>query len=467
MIFARRSLSTIKVVASLLMVIFLFVGPQAPEAFALSVEDEEKLGREFLLKVKEYFEICEDGYVNQFINDLGRYLTKPLETIYFPFKFYVINDNSLNAFAAPGGHIFIFSGLIVAVDDVDQLAAVICHEIGHVSARHLSKRIEQQTKINIATMAGILAGIFLGGKAGAALATGSLAAAAQAQLHYSREDERQADQLGYKYMIDSGFRPGALIDALAKIEKGSWLGTDKVPAYLLTHPKGPKRMSNLESLLTDSEGPRKKPEAEHFKKAFPFFKVIVRAESTDPDKAERLFELEREKDPSGTLPEFGLGLVYKKRSEYKKAIQHLIRARNASPESIPILTNLGEAYLMDGQLGLAVEVLNEALDMAPANKAALFVLGLCYEKMENNVMSSEIFERLASFPPVEDQVYYHLGLSYGRRAMLGLAHYNFGLYFKKLGQLEKAKFHFNKAKENAGNDPGLKEKIGKEMKRGR
>lgn len=458
---------SLKVLALCLFITFLPLKGQRTTALALSVEDEEKLGREFVLKVKKYFELCEDDYANQFINELGNYLTKPLETKYFPFHFYIINDNSLNAFAAPGGHIFVFSGLIEAVDEVDQLAAVICHEIGHVSARHLSKRIDQNTKINIATMAGILAGIFLGGKAGAALATGSMAAGVQAQLHYSREDERQADQLGYKYMMSSGFEPGALIGALAKIEKGSWLGTDKVPAYLLTHPKGPERMSNLESLISSSNAAPSKPQAEIFKENFPLFKVIIRAESLDPDNAERLFKRDIEKDPSGPLPEFGLGLVYKKMSEYKNAINHLKRAKKAAPSSIPILTSLGEAYLMNGQVKEAVDVLEESLKLSPGDKATLFILGLSYEKIEDNVKSSEIFERLASFPPVKDQVYYHLGLAYGRRGILGRAHYNFAIYFKKLGETKKSKFHLKKAEEHSNSDPSLKEKIRKEMKKGR
>ena len=187
----------------------------------------------------------------------------------------------------------------------------------------------------------------------------------------------------------------------------------------------------------------------------------------DPDQAERLFLEDLEKDPSGPLPEFGLGLVYKEESEYKKAIQHLIKANNASPRSIPIMTKLGESYLMNGQLSEAVRVLNEALDMAPGDKATLFILGLCYEKMEDSVKATELFERLASFPPVKDQIYYHLGLAYGKRNMLGQAHYYFGLYFKNLGKMEKARFHFRKAEDASGNDPTLKEKIKKEMKKER
>jgi len=411
----------------------------------------------------EYFELVEDDFANQFLNDLGKYLSEPLKTRHFPFNFYIIKDNTLNAFAAPAGHIFIFSGLVEATDKIDQLAAVICHEIGHVSARHLSKRIEQNKKIGIITMAGLLAGILLGGKAGAALVTGSIAAGIQTQLHYSRDDERQADQLGHKYMKTSGFDPGALIEALEKIEKGSWLGTDKVPAYLLTHPKGPERMSNLESLLSGSSRISPKSRAAYFKRLFPFFKVILRAKSLEPHEAERFFLLEQSKDPSGAMPKFGLGLVYKEKSEYNKAIRFLTMAREAAPGEIPIMTSLGEAYLMNGQNSKAIEVLGAALELDTEDKASLFLLGLSHEKDKAHRQAIEVFERLVSLPPVKVQVYYHLGLAYGKKNRLELAHYNFGLYFKKLGENRKAEFHFRKAENLSGNNPSLRKKIRKEI----
>ncbi|MCP4669408.1 MAG: M48 family metalloprotease, partial [Deltaproteobacteria bacterium] len=109
-------------------------------AIALSVEEEKKMGREFLAKVREHFEFVEDDFASQYIGDLGQYLTAPVQTKHFPFNFYIVKDSSLNAFAGPGGHIFIFSGLVEAADRADELASVIAHEIGHVTSRHLAQR---------------------------------------------------------------------------------------------------------------------------------------------------------------------------------------------------------------------------------------------------------------------------------------------------------------------------------------
>jgi len=434
------------------------------KAFALSIDNEKKMGREFLSQIRRQFELLDDDFANQFFNDLGHYLIIPLETKHFPFNFYIVQDNTLNAFAGPGGQIFFFSGLIEGMDTVDDLAAVMCHEIGHVSARHLSDRIEQSKKIGLVTLAGILAGMLIGGEVAGALITGSMAAGIQAQLHYSREDERQADQLGFKYMKTTGFDPKGMISTLKKLNKGNWLGTDKIPPYLLTHPTGPERMSNLDMMLSYySPAPRKK-EAERFRALFPFFQTVVRARCMDPHDAEKLFTLELEKKPGTPLPHFGLGIVHLAGPEYDQAIRHLKKAREAEPGFIPILTKLGEAYQMSGQDREAISVLEEALKLDDANKSASFLLGLSYENLGKYEKAARFFERLKSFEPVKNEVYYHLGISYGRQDRLMLAHYNFGLYFNRLGRTEKARFHFQKALELSDDNPALREKIKKEIK---
>lgn len=447
-----------------IIVLCIFLSPFSlwkPTAFALSVEDEKIMGRKFMAYIREHFEFVENDFADNYINDLGHYLIKPLKPKYFPFNFYVVKENSLNAFAGPGGHIFFFSGLIGSMDTVDELAAIMCHEIGHVSARHIAERIELNKKIGFATLAGVLAGALIGGKAGGGLMAGTMAAGMQTQLHYSRKDERQADQLSFTYMKAGGFDPNGMIVMLNKIQKESWLGTDKVPAYLLTHPTGPERMANLDSMMTYYTPDLSRKETARFRELFPFFRTVVRAKSLDAHDAERLFNLDLEKNPDSALPHFGLGIVYAEKSEYEPAIRHLKKAREINPGFIPILTSLGEVYQMKGEYGEAISVFNEALKLDGEDKSALFLLGLSHEHLKEYGKATRLFEKLASFTPVKNEVYYHLGITYGRRDLLAPAHYYFGIYFKKLGQSSKAKFHFDKAKELAGNDSALIKRIHK------
>ena len=148
----NRHKSIIPAIVLLLFLSFqLYLGEST--AFALSTEEERILGQKFLIQIRQHFDFLNDDFAHQYINDLGHYLIRPLETKRFPFHFYVVKNNDLNAFAGPGGHIFVFSGLMNMMDEVDELAAVMCHEIAHVSARHLAYRFEQNKKIDLATHA--------------------------------------------------------------------------------------------------------------------------------------------------------------------------------------------------------------------------------------------------------------------------------------------------------------------------
>lgn len=459
-----RRASLIRLIALSLSLLFLrATWPWVPQAMALSIEEERKMGEEFMAQVRRQLQLMDDPFVNQYINELGQYLITPLETKSFPFHFYVIKDNTLNAFAAPGGHIFIFSGLILAMDKLDELAAVICHEIGHISARHLAQRLEQSKAIGIATLAGILAGMLLGGEMAGAVMTGAMAAGMQAQLNYSREDERQADQLSYKYMAPTGLDPGAMVSALNKIEKGSWLGTRKVPAYLLTHPTGPERMSNLQSMMTEYRPRPMSQEAERLEARFSAFKTVVAAKCLDPREAEGMFKKEIETDPTSPLPHFGLGLTYMEQSRYDRAIEELKRSAQGKSDFTPILMALAEAYQMSGRDKEAESLLEKVLKLDHGDKEALFLLGLTYENADRNREALSLFEKLSYLPPVRNDVHYHLGLLYGREKRLALGHYHFGLYYKGEGQPQKAGFHFKKARELAGGDTVLQQKIHKEM----
>jgi beta-barrel assembly-enhancing protease len=459
-----RPLLTIVVALVLLLVPAV---PSLPNAWALSIDEELIMGKQFLAEIKKHNVLLEDDYAEGYINSLGQYLLRAVKTRPFPFRFHIIKDNTLNAFSAPGGQIFFYSGLIEIMDNCDMLAGVMAHEIGHSTARHLSQRIDQNKKISLATLAGILAGAFLGGVAANALITGSVAAGIQAQLHYSREDERQADQLGFKYVTADGFIPSALTRALKKISQGNWMDTSKMPPYLLTHPTGPERMANLDSMAKQYKPGPPTAQVRRFRASFPVFKTVIRATCLDPYEAERFFQEALKRNPGEVLPHLGLGIVYMKRSEYSAAEDHLRTALRHAPHSLLILRTLGKVYQLEGKDRDAITTLKQALSLKHDDPDTLFRLALSHEDLEEYDDAIGILRRLASFRPTRKEVYYHLGISYGRLNKLALAHFNFGRYFKAGGEMQKASFHFRKAQELAQGDPSLLREISKSMEKPR
>lgn len=434
-----------------------------PPAMAISIEKETELGQEFLASIKRQFQFLDDEFAQNYINQLGKTLSQGIGVKPFPFHYYIIKQNDLNAFAGPGGHIFIYSGLISSMNDVDELAGVLAHEMGHITARHLSKRIEQGKKINIATMAAVLAGIFVGGKAGAALTTGSVAAGIQTQLHYSREDERQADQLGLTYASLAGFDPSGLIRALTVIQKNSWMESNKIPAYLRTHPTGPERISNLEAMLQYFHT-QASHEADRLKEEFPVFKTIVQSKCGNIEEMEQVYKnyLEQGKDVS--LAHLGLGIVYKGKSAYSKSVKHLKAALEGMPSCAAIWIELGEAYQLTGQNREAVSLFEKVLRQNPNDHKAMLLLAESYESLGQYEKAVSVLKRLSVWDNLDPKVYYQLGMAYGHLNRLALAHYYFGIYFKKLGRREKARFHFTEAKRLSKGDFSLQRKIDKASK---
>ena len=435
-----------------------WVGPA--EAF-LSIEDERQMGQKFVQSIRRQFEFVEDDFAEDYLNDLGQYLLLSVESRPFPFQFYLLRDNSLNAFAGPGGHIFMFSGLVAVMDSVDELAAVICHEISHVSARHLAERIEQAKMIGIATLAGMLASILVGGKGGTAVASGAAAAGIQKQLSYSREDERQADQLGFRYMTETGFDPGGMVQVLSKLEKGHWYGADTIPPYLLTHPGGPERMSNIEAMLSSGpeKGPAQQAGAGKYRDLFPFFKAGARAKGGDPHETEAYFLKEIEKAPDSAPAHYGLGILWQERSEYDKANTHFREALKSRPDCEPVLRKLAESHQLKGQDREAIQVLEKILRNNRQDRSSLLLLAKSYQNMENYSGAIRLYERLLLMKPLNDEIYHNLGVCYGRENRLALAHYHFGIYFKRMGETKKARFHFQKAEEFSKGDSVLMGRI--------
>lgn len=439
-----------------------------PRALALSIDDETRMGKEFVAQIRAHFELLEDESANRFLADLGQYLLRALETKHFPYRFYILKNNTLNAFAAPGGHIFVFSGLIEFMDSVDELAAILCHEIGHISARHLSQRIEQSQKITYATLAGILAGVLLGGGPIAeALIVGSQAAGIQAQLHYSREDERQADQLGFKYMAPTGFDPKGLLDALDKIQKENYAGSRQIPSYLLTHPTGPERLANIAAMIQGQTPHPRESEAADFGERFPYFKAVVQAKCLAPEDALKRFEPELKANPLSPAANFAAGIAYTEASEYGQAVRHLEIARKGAPDSVPVLNALAEAYQLSGNEKKALQILGRALEKDPTDKQALYLSGLSYENLGDCGQSIPFFERIIALGNARPDVHYHLGRCYGIQNRLARAHYHFGIFFTETGEKGKALFHFKKAEELGADDPVMMRKIQEAIERPR
>ena len=432
---------------------------------ALTLEEEEKAGQEFALAVKQQLKVIDDPFIDNYINDLGHYLLKSVETRHFKYRFYAVKNEELNAFAGYAGHVVVFTGLIRAMDEIDELAAVVSHEIAHVSNRHMSQQYNQYAKLTAASMLGMLAGILAGGgDASEAVMVGTMAAAQQKQLGYSRDAERQADQAGFKYALGAGFDPAAITKVHKKLQAG-YFGSNEVPAYLLTHPIGPERISNIESMLKTPYIIVSNEENLRLRKLYPIFRTVIMAKYEQREEMTSYFSSELEKNPDSPLANLGMGIILKEKGEYQDSITHLEKAVKALTDPTPAISYLSEVYQSNGDTERAVSILKEAIKKNGNDRISLLTMTTIYENAGDFDKTIEIYERLKLLEPVEDLIFYSLGYSYGKVNKLGLAHYNFGLFHERSKNIREAHFHFMEAKREAADNPELMKEIDESISR--
>ena len=140
-----------------------FILAQSGACFGFTLEDERKLGKEIYEKLQANNLIYKDKRVDEYVNAVGNRVLAHTDQHLFDFTFSVVNSSAINAFATPGGYVYLNKGLIAVVDNESELAGVIAHEISHITSSHIATQIEKSKKLNMATLAGLLAGIVLGG----------------------------------------------------------------------------------------------------------------------------------------------------------------------------------------------------------------------------------------------------------------------------------------------------------------
>lgn len=168
----------------------------------------------------------------------------------FAWDVFLIRDRSVNAFALPGGYLGVHLGLIGVVSNRDELAAVLGHELSHVSQRHISRLISQQSRSAPWMIGSMILGLLAASKnpqAANAIIAGGQAVAAQSQLNFSRDMEREADRVGTGVMLDAGFDARGVVGMFEKLQQAARLNDSGGFAYLRTHPLSTERIGDAQA----------------------------------------------------------------------------------------------------------------------------------------------------------------------------------------------------------------------------
>lgn len=246
----------------------------------LSPTQEKRIGDQFRRQLFRDPAYIADPEINAYLNRLGAQIAEHASLRGVPIAVHLVQNPQLNAFAVPGGHITFHTGLLLAAENEDELAAVMAHEIAHISQRHLPRMVAKMEASRLPAAAAILASIVVGGQAGLAGLTVANAALLSNQLAYTREFEREADAIGIRLLAESGYDPAAMAGFFGKLEGPSGLG-DEGPEFLRTHPLSYTRIAEAENRAADYP-PRARPGGREFF----FIRAKIRALHTANPRAE-------------------------------------------------------------------------------------------------------------------------------------------------------------------------------------
>lgn len=436
------------------------------QALALSIGDERKIGEHLLYSIRRELPILDDPDISQYINTLGNKVLQTVGPQHFDYHFYVVKSKQFNAFAAPAGLVFFYSGMIETVQNEDQLLSVIAHEIGHVVSRHIAQRMEKNTVVGAASLLLAIAGLAIGVPGlSPGIMMGSMAAGQAANLQYSREDEEQADRLSYGWMRQMRRDPQSLVDMLRVMRRITRYSMgSEVPQYLLTHPNPETRLGYVQSMI---EGDRLNNRQVGYTKtdnfAFLRFRYRVLIQAIDNEKLRvyctNLLSSATDSEQR-IMAHFGLAMLAAHDRKPEEALEHLAQVQARYPDRNILNIDRAVIFMENGRYEEARIILENAVRQDPSDMYGMYNLAMIESMRGNSSRAEQLLQRMAAAMPEYPQLYFELGRIEANRGGEGMAGFYLGKYNLYRGREKLARQYLRRASK----DISIQEKYRNEAK---
>jgi predicted Zn-dependent protease len=337
----------------------------------ISLEQERRLGQRFLRSLRAQAPTLDDPVLQDFLEHLIYRLASHSQLKDRRLDLVIIRNGSLNAFAAPGGIVGIHDGLFRYAQTEHEMSAILSHELAHLSQRHFARRAGEGKKNVAVNIAGLLAGVILaataGGDAALAALAGSRGLAQNQSLKYSRAREAEADRIGIYTLADANMDPRAMAYMFERLQRASRYSTgNNIPEFLRTHPVTNDRVAD--SYNQTQNYPKKQFPANL---EYQLMRIRARAvTSRDQPQELKYFEAafeESNNDIQKTANQYGLVISLTNSLAFDKARTHVQELREQHPLNIPFQIAEAEIYTRAQQSEIALELLEEALEVSPNN----------------------------------------------------------------------------------------------------
>ncbi len=343
----------------------------------LSNAEEREYAEGLIRQMRAYELLIEDPLINDFFSDMGFNLVSRSDQPEAAFSFVVLDQDAINAFAAPGGVIALHSGLILLADTQDEVAGVLSHEIAHITQLHMYRAFEKGKTMNIIAMLAMMGLILASGGDGQVITgavMGAQAAAAQAQINFTRHNEVEADRVGIRTLAAADYDPQGMADFFSKMGQTSRANGEGPPEFLRTHPVSVNRIAEAESRIQNLP-PVEAAEGRQFYIVQARLRALL---EKDPNKAIKHFKTELEKPltdarKNGNL--YGLAIARQRNAEYDKAGAILSDLLEKEPSRLAFQLQMADLHLKRGQHEQAISALSDLYHSFPGNKAIAIEYG--------------------------------------------------------------------------------------------
>lgn len=419
-----------------------FALPELGDSASALVSNEEmhELGQNWLRQFRARVPESQDPLMYDYLHNLLEKLANSSALDDKRLDVIVVKNPTLNAFAVPGGIIGIHNGIFLYADNEQQLAGVLAHELGHLSQRHWQRSVEEQKKNAIPTMAGMLAGLALlatsGSDAGMAAIMSTQAASIQAQLHFSRENEAEADRVGMQTMVNANMDPRAVPAMFESMQRSARYMGDRPPEFLLSHPVTEKRIS-------DSRNRAEQYPLKQYPDNIDYQLIKARARlsmAENPSVAARTFQ--NELNGENLHPEasrYGLALAQIAQRQFNDAEKTLKPLFDQAPNKLPYA--LAQADILNGQgkYPQALALIEKVQANNPHNYPATLVASNILENMKDYNKAVKQLESLLPEYSNMPSLWHDLAELRGLAGDTGGVHMARAEYFIETGVFDKAR----------------------------
>jgi len=347
-----------------------------PSQTLLSGAQERKLGETIMYQVRSSGGYLYDPEVNGYLNELGNRLVTAIPGAPFDFEFFAMADPSINAFALPGGFVGVNTGLILLAQNESELASVLGHEITHVTQHHMARSMVNQRDAMLMSLAALAAAILASrsrsssaGDVTSAAVAGAQGLAIQAQIDFTRQNEEEADRLGFERTYAAGFDPNAMSTFFQRLMRASSWFEGNTPSYFKDHPETYQRVAEAQARAF-SKPFRQVPDSLDFQ----MVRALLKSYEGTPKQAIAFFQdaIAEKKYNNEIAAHYGLVASYLRAEDFKHAQEELATLEKIAPPHPMVEGVAGQVLMQSGQLKQAIARYEAALVRYPSKMQLIY-----------------------------------------------------------------------------------------------